>query len=192
MTQTTIGDLVTRLAKGDLEAPWTFDDLFRDSLRGVAYRAGLQRHDREDVAQETVITAVLQVRDGRFRGECSLKTWVRSILARKIADHRRRQLVNGSLYRWERISPSPSYEPKQTLALCVKEIVRGLPREHRRVLLLNQRGGYTTREIARRIRRSPGRTGAILAEAKRMFREQYIVTLKPSAFASIQTTDRSL
>ena len=55
--------------------------------------------------------------------------------------------------------------------MVAEEVLGSLPARHWLVLVLNVREGLKTREIAPLIGLSPGRTGAILTEAKEMFRQ---------------------
>lgn len=155
----------------------------RRRLLFVCLKRGVPFQDAQDVVQEVLLAVSEHLAAKRFRRESSLATWVMSIALNKIADywrkrHRLSQLIVASVD-----SSDPAYEdfllglassdPGCDFVCDVRELLERLPDEHRLVLLLNVQGGYTTEEIAGLLQRSPGRTGAILADAKQRFREMH-------------------
>lgn len=67
--------------------PATIQEL-SPGLFAFAYRAVRQREEAEDLVQETWVSALRTV--ARFEGRSSLRTWLVSILRRRIADRFRR------------------------------------------------------------------------------------------------------
>lgn len=74
-------------AAGLLINPTTIQEL-SPGLFAFAYRAVRQREDAEDLVQDTWISAMRTVPS--FEGRSSLRTWLVSILRRRIADRFRR------------------------------------------------------------------------------------------------------
>jgi RNA polymerase sigma-70 factor (ECF subfamily) len=155
-------------------------------LKFLSRKAGIPEQECDDVVQETLSAALKQLRRDTFRGDSSLGTWLCAILRAKIADywrHRRRHAVivdppGSSLHAEDGREPTalaglPGREPPKEMVLAVRNVLDRLKPTHRLVLLLNQYGGYTCDEIAKRIRRPVGTVGRILAEAKEQFRNLY-------------------
>lgn len=71
-------------------------------LFAFAYRAVRQREEAEDLVQDTWISALRTA--GSFEGRSSLRTWLVSILRRRIAD------------RFRRIKPAESFEEEKVAA----------------------------------------------------------------------------
>ena len=73
--------------------------------------------------------------------------------------------------------PQGSYEhlafapDDQVLRTMVREGLSRMSARHRHVLLLNQRDGYTTKEISRQLGWPEGTVGRVLAEAKQIFKK---------------------
>jgi len=133
-----------------------------------------------DLAHETLLTALGQMRRGLFRGESSFQTWIEKIIRGKIADywrlHRNDQAltpVEDPLGGYQDISLIQSRAFQKTdyeLRLAVRQALRAMPEQHAIVLLLNLREGYSTAEIGHRLDLPQGTVGRKLFEAKRLFR----------------------
>jgi RNA polymerase sigma factor (sigma-70 family) len=171
--------LTAGVAAGDQEAADLFARKYRPRLILVARRRNVPAGECEDVAHEALLSAINQLRRGLFRGDSSLGTWLERILAGKIADY------------WRRFSERPALEctlssgddsaaPSRQLVFApedqlvramVREGLSRMPARHRHVLLLNQRDGYTTKEIGLQLGLPDGTVGRVLAEAKQIFRK---------------------
>jgi RNA polymerase sigma factor (sigma-70 family) len=172
--------LASAVAAGDGAAEETFAQRFRKRLVDLARLRGVPVDYCEDVADEAILTAIGQLRRGLFRGDSSVTTWLDKILHGKAADFWRRLPQGGrpaaldegedgaSGHKGAALEPIQS---NQVERLMVREVLARMPAKHRRVLLLNQSDGYTTKEIARLLGWSPGAVGRVLAEAKAMFRK---------------------
>jgi RNA polymerase sigma factor (sigma-70 family) len=162
----------------DDEAIAALDVKYRPRFEQIAARSGIPHADCADIAQEALAAALSQIRRGLFRGDSTLGTWLFTIVKGKIADYRRSNRRTALSARsepaagWLPDRPLESSHPAaQELRIVVRDALRAMPAEHRLILLLNQQGGLTIDDIAGRLGRSRGRVGALLAEAKRMFRE---------------------
>ena len=154
-------------------------DQLRPRLMLFAERRGVGP-EAEDAVQETLIAALAGFRAGSFRHESSVETWLYRILRNKVADHFRAatrtsthlvaipdgdEAVHADVQRFDTLVHA---DPE--LIVLVHQVLDSLSDRHWLVLILNQRLGMTTKEIAPRLNLSTGRTGALLAEAKTLFR----------------------
>lgn len=172
---------LTRTAPDEDEAAEDiFARRFRDKLVALARRLGVPADDCEDVANETILAAISQFRRGLFRGDSSVGTWLNTILRGKAADFWRARSKEGLAVTLDECGEALSGQAESAVVqvhsdpiarLMVREVLDRMPAKHRRVLLLNQRDGYTTEEIARLLDWRAGTVGRVLAEAKAMFRD---------------------
>lgn len=175
-------DLVERIAGKDEEAADLFHKLHGDTLLTAARNRGLTPEDCQDAVQEVLLTAIQQIRSGRFRAEASVATWLQAILRHKILDYWRVYFRRDArLVPMESLSSISGTEgPSNALAgsddldsaLEVREVLAGLPNDLRSILLLNETEGWTIAEIAATIKMKPGTVGRKLAEAKELFRQR--------------------
>jgi RNA polymerase sigma factor (sigma-70 family) len=171
--------LAAQVAGGDENAAEAFDSRFRPYLlRFLQTRIPFE--DQEDLVQEVLFAALQQLRSDGFRGESVLGTWLIGILKHKIADYRAQatrvhafpaRVTSGSDAAPPLIFPRHYWSPDA--AIDVERLIDALPKFHRSVLLLNLREGWTTEEIATAMRKSPGTTGRVLWEAKRMLQRNH-------------------
>jgi RNA polymerase sigma factor (sigma-70 family) len=130
-----------------------------------------------------VLFAVVQaIQAGRFRGDCSLKTFIIAILRNKSIDYKRKHgLASNQVLTDESGRPALDIASVENIAglpmrpelkLMTEQALGSMPEELRLILLLNEVGGYTIKEIGSMLGRSKGRVGAMLAEAKKIFREK--------------------
>lgn len=171
--------LTTGIAAGDQAATDLFAQKFRPRLILVARRRNVPAVDCEDVAHEALLSAIDQLRRGLFRGDSSLGTWLERILGGKIADYWRKLPGHSTLEAtatpgndfqgsYEQLAFAPD---DQVLRTMVREGLSRMSARHRHVLLLNQRDGYTTKEISQQLGWPEGTVGRVLAEAKQIFKE---------------------
>ena len=179
------------------DRPLQIDAKLLSRLDYVTEKAGVPRQDAPDVVQTAMSDAVRQHAAGAFRGDCTLGTWLHTILGGKIKDYWRAKAreraraedagapehgpdgLATSSRRVERIADNVQ---NQENALVVQDAIARLDPLHRLVLSLNQFGGYTTAEIADRLHGRPGTVGRILAEAKQQLRD----ALRPEESSSPQ------
>lgn len=160
----------------------------RPRLELIARHRGLGEAD--DLVQETLLAALIGFRENKFRGQSTIEGWIYGIFRNKIADQYRAQSAANSRFvsigedtvsmeTVERAAALAASDP--TLSIAVEEALEFLPARHWLVFMLNWREGLKTREIAPLLKLSPGRTGAILAEAKEMLRQRIAVTEESAA-----------
>lgn len=172
-------DLAERIADRDEKAADLFHKLHTEALLAAARNNGLAPEDCQDAVQEVLVTAIQQIRAGRFRGESSVSTWLQAILRHKILDYWRVHFRRDA--RLVPIESLASLSPIESSSICaddvdaalqVREVLAGLPNDLRSILLLNETEGWTIAEIATMMKMRPGTVGRKLAEAKEMFRQR--------------------
>ena len=135
-------------------------------LRAVAAR--YVGDDAEDVVQDAFVKA-LRCRDA-FRGDAAPLTWVSRIVVNAAIDRCRRRT------RWEHAHPRLMQRSTLTIApvedtFAIRNALRHLTREQRRVFVLFDVLGYTHQEIARRLTIPTGTSKSRLADARRRLRQ---------------------
>jgi len=174
-------DLVQRIADQDEKAADLFHKLHTEALFTAARSSGLAPEDCQDTVQEVLLAAIQQIRDGRFRAESSVATWLQAILRHKIVDywraHFRRDAALVSIESFSSVSQmagttGPLSPEDLDAALEVREVLAELPDDLLSILLLNETEGWTIAEIAATMKMRPGTVGRKLAEAKEMFRQK--------------------
>jgi RNA polymerase sigma-70 factor (ECF subfamily) len=174
-------DLANAIASGDEGAANRFAEKFRPRLVYLARKRRIPASDYEDVAHDALLAAINQLRRGLFRGESKLSTWLERILSGKLADYWRRiktkelpssfgEGTDAELT--DAADGELAYvQSDMVLSLAVQEVLSKMSVKHRRILLLNQMDGYTTKEISKMLGWPTGTIGRILAEAKVIFRD---------------------
>lgn len=113
-----------------------------------------RREDAEDAVQETFLRAVRALHG--FRGETGVKAWLTRIAVNVCLEqkrrHRTRREVGSEGAEVEPQCASPEGEVLERLS--VFEALASVPPRGRAILLLKEREGWTTREIARATRRT--------------------------------------
>jgi RNA polymerase sigma-70 factor, ECF subfamily len=126
------------------------------------YRFGMKmcrdRHDAEDVVQETLLAASRSVED--FRGASSLSTWLYSIARRACLRRRRRgkhepesflpldSPVHGGGLADDRIEAPDEEAARGELSRALQRAIERLEEDHREVLVLRDVQGLTAPEVA--------------------------------------------
>lgn len=114
--------------------------------------------DWEDVADEIITQVIEKVKNGEFRGESSIGTFIYTITSRRIIDHIRQKT------KVLRHAPEPSSfpDPHETVenrerAEQIAEAVKGLKPKFREVLYLYYYKEMPREEVARRLGIPPRR-----------------------------------
>lgn len=160
-----VDPLADRLRAGDPEACREMIDRHAARMLRTLLRLRGDRHEAEDLLQETWIRACQAARE--FRGDASLQTWLERIAvnAAAMADRRRLAISRGAGVAAVRLAPgdadpgAPAMEVaapdgaeavviwRETLAE-LSAAVSALPRALRDVLVLRDLQGASTRETA--------------------------------------------
>jgi RNA polymerase sigma factor (sigma-70 family) len=114
--------------------------------------------DWEDVADEIITQVIEKVRNGEFRGESSIGTFIYTITSRRIIDHIREKT---KVLR-HAPEPTPFPDPRETVesqerAARITEAVKGLKPKFREVLYLYYYKELPREEVARRLGIPPRR-----------------------------------
>jgi RNA polymerase sigma-70 factor (ECF subfamily) len=187
--------LIQQARAGDLEALGQLFDSYRNYLRLLA-RTGIDlshqgKADPSDLVQEALLRA--SHRFDQFQGmtEPELAGWLRSILARCLADLTRRprrrvrpsprevsldQLLDRSSQVLEQILAAPSHSPSDSVArrdlgVVLADALAQLSEDHREVLVLRNLEDLSWTEIAQLMGRTPN--------AVRMLWTRALVQIQP-------------
>jgi len=182
MNPNDIPALLDRLVAGDEMAAQEFDRHFRPRIMRMAIGHGLRRENAEDIAQQALAAALIQLREGRFRSESAVGTWIAGIARHKIDDYWRThdrhsvRLVpidaqGNSTQPGEEISLAD--EPRIEISLQVQETLRAMPPELKVILVLNEVERWTIDEIAAWLQKPAGTVGRKLSEAREWFRQAW-------------------
>lgn len=165
-------ELVRYAQAGEVAA---FNLLYERYLNTVFQRVcySIPQADVEDVTQETFIAVIRSLKE--FRGDSKFRTWLYTILARKIADYyRRRDPADFQWVRGEEEQDDDPVDPIEKLAdgnisftvddgIWVRQAMLRLPDRYREVILLRFVDGLSFLEIANQL-------GLSLEATKSLFR----------------------
>lgn len=143
---------------------------YGDYILRLAYLTLGDRHEAEDVAQETFLRAL--AKGGQFRGECQLGAWLGRICMNLCRD---RQRVAGRTTLVPDPLPAAVGEDGEGGWRRVQEqkmldMVRRLPAAYRDVVMLHYWSGYDTVEIARAMGVVPATVRSRLHRARMMLK----------------------
>lgn len=165
-------ELVRRAQEGEMAA---FTQLYERYLKVVYRRVcySIPQADVEDVTQETFIAVTRSLKD--FRGDSKFRTWLYTILGRKIADYYRRR--DPADFRWvkesgdedgdltERVEQLGDGNGSSSLddIIWVRQALLRMPAHYREIILLRFADGLPFLEIA-------GQLNLSLEATKSLFR----------------------
>jgi RNA polymerase sigma-70 factor, ECF subfamily len=165
-------DLLDRCRRGDPEA---FAELVDRTYRQVftlAFRLVGDRHEAEDVAQESYLRVHRSL--GSFRGDSSFRTWLLRIVANTAMTHLRRRGRFGDLAdeadEIVRLA-DPSSREGELDADELREALASLPDAQRVVLLMKDAYGFSCREIAAEMGITEGAVKVRLHRARRRLKD---------------------
>lgn len=174
-------DLAERVCAGDDLALREFFQRYVDPVYSfIYYRVGGNNQDAEDILQETLITALVQLRS--FQGESQLHTWLLGIAWHKVEDFYRRkqrlektmtQVVGSQKMRLGSTQANPlSDQIAETMATeqWVQNCLDKLPIDYQAALVLKYVEGFSMAEIARIMKRSGKAVESLLTRARKAFR----------------------
>lgn len=177
--------LVQRIMDGDESASEELVRKYSYQLENYAHKQRVLTDDCQDVLQDTFMAAVSQIQRGKFRGESSLRTWLHSILRRRIADHFRRnpdrpmiQLDNIEIPA-DQLKLIGDDRDQLITHLEVSKAARKLSTRARVILLMKFTEGMTIDELSQWMDVSIGQAYRELQKARNLFR-QYILNEKPT------------
>lgn len=134
-------------------------------------RYSIPQADVEDVTQETFIAVIRSLKE--FRGESKFRTWLYTILGRKIADYYRRR--DPADFQWMKVEEHGDDDPVQIMdgngssnlddAIWVRQALMRLPSHYREVILLRFVDGLPFIEIAEQLGQSLEATKSLFRRA---------------------------
>ncbi len=136
-----------------------------------------QRLDPEDVLQETFIRALRSVKDFEWQGGDSFCRWLEGIATHLVLTAANRQSVKRELHiqrdpEADQVSPSRDMRRDERFERLRKSI-ESLSPDYRTVLRLSRLEGLTTKEIAKRMERSPSAIKNLLLRATKQLRQTF-------------------
>ena len=176
--------LIERCQKGEREAFDVIIERYKDRVVSyLAYMVG-DEEEAQDLAQEVFIRAYLSI--GKFRGDCSLQTWLYRIAHNLGVDHLRRrgrspeqfsldapvQLERGEIERqWAGEVSDPEEEVERAeLVRAVRRAVGMLSEKLREVVVLHDLLQLSYEEVARILRCPVGTVKSRLFHARKELR----------------------
>jgi len=183
--------LVARLRMGDSVAIEELYARYHDRLYAVvADHLNGNREMAEDVVGEVFLAALSSL--DRFRGDSQIYTWLCSIAFHKIGDLYRRQAKESTADRVFPYSEDPDIDTirakrsgtdqpsapgameEQEARHAVRQLLGGLPRDYRRVLVLKYIDDRSVQEIGRLMGRSPKSIEGLLSRARKAMRANLV------------------
>ena len=155
--------LVVRLKEQDASAFQEVFELYQDMVYSLAFKLLSDKSEAYDVSQDVFTTLFKQI--GRFRGECSLKTWLYRVTLNQAANRNRwwrrrfrgrhqHLSITGAFEQDSALEPA-SQEPsldRQVLSIearsAIEKALSALPFDQRAALILRDVHGQTYDEIA--------------------------------------------
>lgn len=171
--------LLAHLKNTSDQASWNdFFNTYWKLIYGLAIKSGLNDEEAKDVVQETLISVSKAIAEFEYNPEvCSFKTWLRTIIRRRIADQFRKRpresLANDSLQSVETTTspidkiPDAQDEPvdtiweeewqKTVIDVALERLKRRLSAEQYQIFYLSVVKQLAPREVARSLNVSVGR-----------------------------------
>jgi RNA polymerase sigma-70 factor (ECF subfamily) len=142
--------LLRRVARGDGAAFEALYAAHARRLRRIAFAVLRDEQDSADVLQDVFLRVWTGARAfDRARGQAD--TWL-NVLCRSRAIDRLRGRVRGERARRRSRPPPPQSSRDRDTQILVRELLRRVPRERRRLLEMAYVAGFTHEELARRFK----------------------------------------
>jgi RNA polymerase sigma-70 factor (ECF subfamily) len=154
--------LLERAKTGDHDAFGELAQEHRASLERLCFKMTGSREDAEDMVQEALLKAFLNI--SAFEMRSSLSTWLHRIATNLCIDHQRRRPPWREERRWQwfqenpdllptieqnlYLSPEAAVEVKEVAATCINCLTMTLPVKQRLALVLCDQLGFSRQEAA--------------------------------------------
>jgi RNA polymerase sigma-70 factor (ECF subfamily) len=174
--------LVQRCLAGDEEALEEFVSHFQKPLFNLAYRLCGNRDDAEDIAQESLVRALENLR--LFKGDSSLFTWLYRITLNIFYDYtRKRKELSYDQFRFgeDEEEMEVDFPSEETLEMeierkkiqeIVQEEIAKLPSYYRTVLILYDIEGFSYDEICEILQKPIGTIKSRLNRARQLLKQR--------------------
>ena len=165
--------LVEAFRQGDPEGFRGLVRRYQETMYRFAYRMTGNPMDADDLTQETFLRVYRNL--GKFRGEASFRTWLYRVARSRIANFRRRAVLDRLLLKKPEArgpEPEPGEDPliRREEAARLREMIASLPDRQRTTLILKFFQGLKYREFAEVLECSVGTAKANLFHAVRALR----------------------
>ncbi|MBC7344350.1 MAG: sigma-70 family RNA polymerase sigma factor [Clostridia bacterium] len=180
-------ELIALSRRGDVDAFGQLVATYERHVYTVAFRFMGNHADASDLAQEAFLRAFRGI--GKFRGDCSFKTWLNQITANVCRDQLRKQRRNPTISLdaatnseddpAQVILPDYSNCPEQVFQQreereYLQEVLNTLPIEFRIVLILRDVQGLSYEEIANSLNIPLGTVKSRLNRARHLVRDKLL------------------
>ena len=175
---------VRRAQRGDEKAHEIIYRQFSGPVYTLALRMTGSAPVAEDILQESFVEVLRGI--AKFRGDASLATWIRRIAVSRCLMHlraawTRRRLLFSEIVGEDGTYEIPAGEETPELAMDLEAALDTLSPTARAVVWLHDVEGFTHREIAGMMRRSPSFSKSQLARAHKRLRERLAPAHQPPA-----------
>ena len=143
--QITDAELIRRVRRGDRIAADTLTARHRQSTLRLAFQTLRNADDAQDVAQESLLYALLHIAD--LREPDKFAPWLRSVTLTRCMEYRRRKGTR-PLGPPLHLMTERGEETAFTESLMIREAIAHLPPAHRATFLLHYVGGHSLTETA--------------------------------------------
>lgn len=162
------------IREGDEDAFREFVDKYKVMVVNTCYGFVHNREDAEDIAQEVFISFYQSL--GKFRGECSVATWLHRIAVNQCVDHcksLRERIKKINVEEWE-LTANPSSDDllawehlaENEMKELLYHALDGLPERQRVALILSKYEDLSYRQIADVMKISVSSVESLLFRAK--------------------------
>lgn len=180
-------ELIALSRRGDVDAFGQLVATYERHVYTVAFRFMGNHADASDLAQEAFLRAFRGI--GKFRGDCSFKTWLNQITANVCRDQLRKQRRNPTISLdaatnseddpAQVILPDYSNCPERVFQQreereYLQEVLNTLPIEFRIVLILRDVQGLSYEEIANSLHIPLGTVKSRLNRARHLVRDKLL------------------
>jgi len=133
---------------------------------------GSYNPDWEDVVNEIITNVIEKIKNGKFRGESSIGTFIYTITSRRIVDYIRQKT---KILR-EMPEPKPYPDPHETVehkerAELIAKSIRKLKPKFREILFLYYYKGLAREEVAQRLGISPRKVSERINYAQKLLKK---------------------
>ncbi|MDP3506130.1 MAG: RNA polymerase sigma factor [Myxococcales bacterium] len=147
----------------------TSDDLYRLAVRLTGSTA-----DAADVVQTAYLRVFEALRDGTFRGESRIETWLYRVVTHAAFDARRGQRRRDSLQQQGEPLVVPARATEAAVELGeLRDALESLPDDQRAALVLKELHGLSGKETAEVMERSEGSVEQLLVRARAALKKRF-------------------
>lgn len=172
--------IITKILSGDEKALRLFYTYFKRPILTFISNRIADRHDAEEIVQDTFLSTLEALRDFSFR--CSLFTFLCSIANHKVIDFYRKKKIKSIVFsKMKEIEPliSTLLGPEETLdekflGQKIKETFERLAPKYSLILKLKYIEGFSVEEIARKLSISFKSAESRLFRARKAFVQVYL------------------